>query len=169
MAILDEAKLALRIAAATTDFDGEITGLIDAALADLSLAGLAAGDTAKPLIKQAVITYCKGNFGYDNPDADRLRLAYDLLKAHLTLAEDYITYSIIFTVTAGGLPVDDANIFIDAVGASLATNSLGEAVYRTKDKNIDVGYTVSKTGYVTQAGYVYVDADKEVEVALVAA
>ena len=169
MAILDETKLALRIAAATTDFDSEISGLIDAALADLNLAGLAAGDTAKPLIKHAVITYCKGNFGYDNPDADRLRLAYDLLKAHLTLAEDYITYSITFTVTAGGLPVDDANIFIDGVGASLATNSLGEVVYRTTDKNIDVGYAVSKTGYVTQTGSVYVDADTAVGVAMVAA
>lgn len=169
MAILDEAKLALRIAAATTDFDSEISGLIDAALADLSLAGLATGDTAKPLIKQAVITYCKGSFGYDNPDADRLRLAYDLLKAHLTLAEDYITYSITFTVTSGGLPVDDACVFIDRVGASLITNSLGEAVYRITDKNIDVDYVVSKTGYVTQTGSVYVDADEAVGVALIAA
>ena len=167
MAILDEAKLALRIAAATTDFDSEISGLIDAALADLSLAGLAAGDTAKPLIKQAVITYCKGNFGYDNPDADRLRLAYDLLKAHLTLAEDYITYSVTFTVTAGGLPVDDAYVFIDRAGDSLITNSLGEAVYRSVDKNIDVDYVVSKTGFYTQTGSVYADADKEVGVALV--
>jgi hypothetical protein len=168
MAILDEAKLALRIAAATTDFDSEISGLIDAALADLSLAGLAAGDTAKPLIKQAVITYCKGNFGYDNPDADRLRLAYDLLKAHLTLAEDYITYGVTFTVTAGGLPIDEANIFIDRAGASLITNSLGEAVYRTTDKNIDVDYVVSKTGFYTQTGSVYADTDKEVGVELVA-
>lgn len=168
MAILDEAKLALRIAAATTDFDSEISGLIDAALADLSLAGLAAGDTTKPLIKQAVITYCKGNFGYDNPDAERLRLAYDLLKAHLTLAEDYITYSITFTVTAGGLPVDDTNIFIDRAGITLVTNSLGVAAYRTVDKNIDVDYVVSKTGYYTVTGSVYADADKEVGVALVA-
>ena len=169
MSILDDVKTALRIAAATLDFNGEITGLINAALADLRLAGLTTEDTTKPLIKQAVITYCKGNFGYDNPDADRLRLAYDLLKAHLTLAEDYVTFGVTFTVTSGGLPIDDACIFIDRVGASLTTNSLGEAVYRTTDKNIDVGYAVSKTGYVTQTGSVYVDADKAVEVALVEA
>jgi hypothetical protein len=169
MAILDEAKLALRIAAATTDFDGEITGLINAALADLRLAGLALEDTDEPLLKQAVITYCKAKFGYDNPDADRFQLSYDLLKAHLTLAEDYTTYCVTFTVTSGGLPVDGAYIFIDMVGALLTTNSLGVAAYRTPDKNIDVGYAVSKTGYVTQTGSVYVDADKAVGVALVEA
>ncbi|MFX4263120.1 head-tail connector protein [Pelotomaculum propionicicum] len=169
MAILDEVKLALRIAATTTDFDTEITGLINAALADLHLAGLAAGDTTDPLIKQAVITYCKAGFGYDNPDADRLQRSYGLLKAHLTLADDYVTYSVTFTVTSGGLPVGDAYIYIDGVEDPLKTNSLGAAVYRTKEKNIDVGFTVSKSGYVSQTGSVYVDADKAVEVVLVAA
>jgi hypothetical protein len=169
MAILDEAKLALRIAAATTDFDSEISGLIDAALADLSLAGLALEDTDEPLLKQAVLTYCKAKFGYDNPDADRFQLSYDLLKAHLTLAEEYTTYCVTFTVISGGLPVYEAYIYIDGVEDPLTTNSQGAAVYRTTDKNIDVDYAVSKTGYATQTGSVYVDTDKAVGVLLVAA
>lgn len=169
MAILDEVKLALRIAAATTDFDTEITGLINAALADLRLAGLAAEDITDPLIKQAVITYCKAGFGYDNPDADRLQRCYGLLKAHLTLADDYVTYSVTFTVTSGGLPVNETYIYIDVVADPLKTNSLGVAVYRTKEKNIDVDFVVSKAGYISQTGSVYVDTDKEVEVVLVAA
>jgi hypothetical protein len=34
-------------------------------------------------------TAFNGEVGYDNPDADRLRNAYDMLKAHLTLSQEY--------------------------------------------------------------------------------
>mgnify|MGYP001367902315 CR=1 FL=1 len=89
MALLDDVKLALRIS--NTAFDAEITDLIAAAKADLRISGV---DPLKildtdPLIKRAVITYAKANFGFDNPDADRLRQAYDMLKAHLTLSTEY--------------------------------------------------------------------------------
>jgi len=89
MALLDDAKLALRISSSA--FDSEISDLIDAAKADLQLSGV---DETKlidtdPLIKRAVMTYVKANFGFDNPDADRLCAAYDMLKAHLTLSVEY--------------------------------------------------------------------------------
>lgn len=88
--MLDGVKLALRVT--TNEFDTEIQELIDAAVADLALAGVSpekAQDMTDPLIKRAVITYCKAHFGYDNPDADRLQKSYDMLKMHLTLSTEY--------------------------------------------------------------------------------
>lgn len=87
MALIDDVKLALRVS--VTDFDPEIQGLIDAAMADLKLAGVIDPVETDPLIKRAVITYCKAHFGYDNPEAERFQKAYDLMKLHLTLSSDY--------------------------------------------------------------------------------
>lgn len=95
MAILDNAKTALRISISTTAFDTEVGDLIAAATADLELSGVDPLKTANldtdpdPLIKRAVLVYVKANFGYDNPDADRLAEAYCMLKAHLTLSAEY--------------------------------------------------------------------------------
>ena len=92
MALLDEAKKAVRISAAQTAFDDEIQGLIDAARADLKLSGVWATkveDDTDPLIKRAVFVYVKANFGLDNPDAIRFQASYDSIKAHLTLSIEY--------------------------------------------------------------------------------
>ena len=91
MALLDDVKLALRISPDTTAYDGEVQDLIEAAKADLRLSGVdpAKLDELDPLIKRAIVTYCKAHFGFDNPDAERLQRAYDMLKAHLTLSQDY--------------------------------------------------------------------------------
>jgi uncharacterized phage protein (predicted DNA packaging) len=86
-------KLALRIT--TNMFDEEIQDLIDAARLDLIQSGIssekAEGETESvdPLIKRAITIYCKANFGYDNPDSDRLNHSYNMLKQHLALASDY--------------------------------------------------------------------------------
>lgn len=87
--MLADAKLSLRIS--NNAFDDEITDLIAAARQDLVLSGVhpIKVTSTDPLIKRAIITYVKAHFGYDNPDADRLTMAYDRLKAHLTLAGDY--------------------------------------------------------------------------------
>lgn len=87
--MLDKVKLALRIS--TTAFDSEITGLIDAAYADLKLCGIALYKKEDPLIDRAVITYCKAHFG--EPDQyDRLKAAYDEQKAQLQIATGYTDY-----------------------------------------------------------------------------
>lgn len=81
----------LRIA--SSDFDGEIGDLINAARGDLILGGVLpdkAKDETDPLIKRAVATYVKAEFGLDNPDADRLRESYRHLKIGLALASDYV-------------------------------------------------------------------------------
>lgn len=92
MALLDDVKVALRISPDTTAFDGEVQDLIEAAKADLRLAGVAEAklDGSDPLVKRAVITYSKAHFGWDVPDAERLERAYEMLKAHLTLSQDYL-------------------------------------------------------------------------------
>jgi uncharacterized phage protein (predicted DNA packaging) len=92
MALLNAMKPLLRISLSVTAFDEEIIDLIFAAQNDLILAGVLsekALDDTDPLIKRAVSTYVKANFGYDNPDADRLQTSYNSLKAHLTLSQEY--------------------------------------------------------------------------------
>ena len=84
--MLDSVKLALRI---TNDaFDDEITDLINAALADLGIAGITNLDEADALIKRAVITFCRVNFG-EPDDYDRMKASYDEQKAQLQTATGY--------------------------------------------------------------------------------
>lgn len=88
--ILDAVKLALRI---TTDaFDEELSDLIDAALVDMRLAGIVNLDVSDPLIKRAVITYCRLNFGQPD-DYDRLKKSYDEQKAQMGMATGYTRWT----------------------------------------------------------------------------
>jgi uncharacterized phage protein (predicted DNA packaging) len=90
MAMLDDVKLSLRVS--HTSLDNEISDLMAAARQDLILSGVLpakANSTSDALVKRAVTTYVKAHFGYDNPDYDRLVMAYEKLKAHLTLSGDY--------------------------------------------------------------------------------
>lgn len=84
--MLDAVKLALRI---TTDaFDSELEDLIQAGLIDLTQAGIVNMDTADPMIRRAVITFCRLNFGQPD-DYDRLKKSYDEQKAQLGMATGY--------------------------------------------------------------------------------
>lgn len=89
MALLDDVKQALRIS--NVAYNTEITDLIESAKKDLQITGIPIEvilDT-DPLIKRAITLYCKANYGYNNPDADRLLKAFDSLKTHLCLSGDY--------------------------------------------------------------------------------
>ena len=86
--MIDLVKGALRV---TTDAPGiisEIENLINAAKLDLELAGVKYIED-DPLIQRAVIFYCKGHFGFDNPEAERFLRSYEMLKQHLSLSGDY--------------------------------------------------------------------------------
>jgi uncharacterized phage protein (predicted DNA packaging) len=88
--MLTPIKIALRVT--SNVFDGEIQDLIDAARLDLIQSGISsekANDETDALIKRAITIYCKANFGYDNPDADRFTQSYVMLKQHLSLTSDY--------------------------------------------------------------------------------
>ena len=91
MALIDDVKLALRIT--NSAFDSEVQDLIAAARDDLKLSGVAKekadATDPDPLIKRAIITYVKAHFGYDNTEAERFQRSYDMLKAHLTLSQEY--------------------------------------------------------------------------------
>ncbi|WP_432806735.1 head-tail connector protein [Paenibacillus lactis] len=90
--MLESVKKALRISQSNTAFDEEVNDLIAAARNDLRIAGVLAAktdDDTDPLIRRAVTVYCKANFGFDNPDAENLQSSYIMLKAHLTLSQEY--------------------------------------------------------------------------------
>jgi|UPI0003B363AA uncharacterized phage protein (predicted DNA packaging) len=90
MALLDDVKLALRITSSA--FDSEISDLIAAARADLIRAGVEptrVNVDDVPLVRRAIIVYCKGNFGYDNPEAERFLASYDLMRQELSLSSGY--------------------------------------------------------------------------------
>lgn len=81
--MLDKVKTALRI---TTDaFDDELTDLIAAAQIDLQIAGVVIPAELDAIVKRAIVTYCKMNFGLPD-DYDRLKKSYDEQKAQLSTA-----------------------------------------------------------------------------------
>lgn len=81
--LLGDVKLALRIK--TDAFDDELNDLIAAAQLDLGVAGVVYPeneDEIDSLVKRAIITYCRVNFGTPD-DYDRLKRSYDEQKAQL--------------------------------------------------------------------------------------
>lgn len=85
--MLDKVKLALRVM--TDAFDSEITGLIEAACADLGVVGVdVESTTTDPLLTRAIITYCRLHFGSPD-DYDRLRDSYAEQKAQLITCTGY--------------------------------------------------------------------------------
>lgn len=92
-AVLDKVKLSMRI---TTDvFDSELSDLIDAALADLGIAGVNGEgvNLQDPLVLRAVTTYCQMHFGLPD-DYDRLKKSYDEQKAQLSMATGYTVWGV---------------------------------------------------------------------------
>ena len=86
MAMLDDVKLALRLT--TDDYNSELTRLIAQGLADLGVAGVTEDNTEDPLVKGAVITFCKIHFGSPQ-DFDRLKRSYDEQKAQMATCTGY--------------------------------------------------------------------------------
>lgn len=90
MAMLDKAKVALRI---TSDaYDTEINDLIEAAKQDLGIAGVIPADDA--LCNRAVITYVKLHFGDLEPEQFRLlQESYNSQKGQLAIATGYTDWT----------------------------------------------------------------------------
>lgn len=86
--MLGAVKKACRVTAAV--YDDELTDLIAAAKADLALAGVAQNEQSDtdPLIRRAVITYCRAHFGAPG-NYDKLKASYDEQKAQLQGAVKY--------------------------------------------------------------------------------
>lgn len=86
-AYISEMCRAVRVSETETSTE-EITGLIEAAAADLSRQGVDTIDLDDPLTKQAVKLYCKAHYGYDN-NTERFDSAYVSLSAAMSLCGDY--------------------------------------------------------------------------------
>ena len=92
--MLEKVKKALRIV--TDAFDDELNNLINAGLIDLGFGGAmdeVLTEDADPVVTQAVITYCKMNFGLPE-DYDRLKRSYDEQKAQLGTATGYTDWGV---------------------------------------------------------------------------
>lgn len=87
--MLDKVKMALRIK--TDALDEELVDLIEAAKADLGIAGVVLPGTLDAICTRAVITYCKMSFGLPE-DYDRLKRSYDEQKAQLSNATGYTNW-----------------------------------------------------------------------------
>lgn len=93
-----EAKGCLRITVDDPIINNEITTLIKACQLDLIRNGIApslANDNEfkDSLIKMAVLTYLKAEFGLDNKNYDKFRASYETLRTELSLTDYYITES----------------------------------------------------------------------------
>lgn len=96
MALLDDVKVACRVTSAA--FDNELSDLILAGLADIGVTDIKAellvqSDVPDPLIKQAVITYVRMNFGFEADNYyKRLKGSYDEQKAQLSMSSQYTNW-----------------------------------------------------------------------------
>lgn len=92
MALIEDVSTALRVTSQA--YMNEISDLVEAAKADLHISGIDQLVETDPLVKRAVILYCKAHFGYENKDADRLMVSYNLLRNHLAFSSDYHDYPV---------------------------------------------------------------------------
>ncbi|WP_209121514.1 head-tail connector protein [Alkalihalobacillus sp. BA299] len=168
MTILNDVKSSLRISSSQTAFDGEIIDLIEEARNDLILSGVtsekANGDT-DALIKRAIKTYAKANFGWDNPDADRLQKSYELLKQHLSLSQEYSLFTVTFIIDdgAGGLLENAIVTFNDE---ERITNTSGEVVFKGISEAHNMAYTVTLDGYSDVDGVIDVEGSLSISVSM---
>lgn len=93
MNVLERVKLSLRI---TTDaFDDELNDLIASAQKDLNIAGVVLPIELDAICLQAIVTYCKINFGSpSNDEYKRLKESYDEQKAQLSMANSYTKWTV---------------------------------------------------------------------------
>lgn len=85
--LLAAVKQAMRIS--TNAYDSGITQLINACIKDIGVVGVTVETTTTDaLLIQAVITYCRLNFGTPS-DYERLKLSYDEQKAQLISCTGY--------------------------------------------------------------------------------
>lgn len=91
MALLDDVKKACRVTSDT--FNDELSDLIEAGFADIGITDVRSEllTTDCPvLIKRAVLTYCKLNFGQvEDGFYDRLKESYDEQKKQLLMSSAY--------------------------------------------------------------------------------
>lgn len=87
--LLALAKETLGIVASATAKDSSLQMIIEAGINDMARAGVDI-DLQNSLVKNAIMTYVKANFGISNPDEKAKFLeAYQLYLSELSLSEGY--------------------------------------------------------------------------------
>ena len=86
MDLCEMVKTRIRVKTSVFD-DTEVRPLIDTCLKDLARVGIAA-DESDPLVMQAVVFYCKANFGFSD-DQERYQKAYEALRDSMALSGEY--------------------------------------------------------------------------------
>jgi hypothetical protein len=164
MTFLADVKKVLRISSSA--FDTEISNLISAAQEDLKIFSIVPEKVVDtdPLVRNAIITYVKAQFGWDNPDAEKLMTSYESQKSALALVRKYNGYTITFSVTSSGALADAT---VEFQGQKRITNASGQAVFLGVQPNQNQKYVVSKENYTTVNGEVDVSVDATVNVAMV--
>lgn len=98
--LFDLCKLSLRIV--DNAFDNELLSIIDACFQDLSVSGVNPDrESVEPLIAQAVVFYCKGNFGF-REDSEKYKERYERLKISLSLSQNSQPWGEALGVEHGG-------------------------------------------------------------------
>jgi hypothetical protein len=164
MTFLADVKKVLRISSSA--FDTEISNLISAAEEDLKIFSIVPEKVVDtdPLVRNAIITYVKAQFGWDNPDSEKLMASYASQKSALALVRKYNGYTITFSVTSSGALADAT---VEFQGQKRITNASGQAVFLGVQPNQNQKYVVTKENYTTVNGEVDVSADATVSVAMV--
>lgn len=89
--LLNKTKLALRVT--VSNYDTELTDLIDAAQLDLGIAGVTLPAALDAICERAIITYCKIHFSaLTDGEFSRLKASYDEQKAQLSTATGYTVW-----------------------------------------------------------------------------
>lgn len=164
MALIDDVKLVLRIS--NSAYNGEINDLIATAKADLGLSGVLNNTLeSDPLIKRAILIYCKANFGWENKDSYKLIESYHFLKNHISLSADYAFYAVTFTVkTSNNTAIQGA--YVKFNNDTITTNAQGIAVFYTRTINNSI-YDVWADGYVSDVdNYIDIYAATNINVVL---
>lgn len=137
MALLDDVKVVLRIT--NTAYDTEIQDIIDAAKLDLGIAGVYSTLETDSLIKRAITTYVKAQFGY-REDAERFQNSYNMMKQQIAMASEYAYYTVTFNTG------EQCEVTFD--GITKETNDLGVAIFYTREKNHVPYFYLDTSGYV---------------------
>ena len=140
--MLEKVKTSLRIN--NVALDAEVQGLIDAAKDDLRISGVLVVDETDSLIIRAITTYCKANFGWNNPDAEKLRESFESIKNHLSLSTDYAFYAITFSVSDATNPIRMAKVTFN--DETKTTDANGQAIFYVR-KGTNYEYAVAADGY----------------------
>jgi len=127
MALLDDIKGQLRISTTNTAFDTEINSLIAAVKNDLDTKGLLKIDETDDLTFHVIVLYCKGNFGYDNPESERFISLYESLANKMSQLKEYNSYKI--TINASG----QCTVIFD--GEEKETDGSGTVIFYSRPKN----------------------------------